>query len=58
MQLRGLQARPELNGCCGSIAEGPLANGRYCVRLYAGDVLVTLAVAPANLVKVSVLGLP
>jgi hypothetical protein len=50
--LHGAEAfRRELNGCYASIVDGPLADGRFRLRLGAGDVVV---VAPRNIVSVSV----
>ena len=50
--LHGLEAfRPELNGCYACVAAGPLADGRFRLRLAAGDVV---DVAPRNIVSVSV----
>ena len=50
--LHGLEARPELNGCYGCVAAGRLANGRFRLRLAAGDVVDD--VAPRSIVSVSV----
>jgi hypothetical protein len=50
--LHGLEAfRPEHNSCYASVADGPLADGRFRLRLAAGDVVDA---APRNIVSVSV----
>ena len=42
---------PRLNGCYASVADGPLANGRFRLRLATSDIV---DVAPPDIVLVSV----
>ncbi len=49
--VHGLEAPPEHNGCYASIVDGPLADGRFRLRLAAGDVV---DVAPRSIMSVSV----
>ena len=57
MVVKGLQGKPELNGCQGFVEPpGPLPNGRIPVKVAqrgeaGGELHTTISVKPANLIK-------